>query len=188
MSKGFEIGSPTPEIWALPLVTLALNNPVGTRLRYYSVYHHCSQTWYRRDTMAVYLLFIFRGKFGIRYSRFRKYSLLIALSIDIWLDLNRFSIHESILLVIKFAHFGESSIHDSPENWDFESILDSLNRTTLISPYPRAIFGVKSVWELALMLVPPVGLPLLRGGGPSDASIVLAQNLLSLIHTHAPCC
>ena len=45
--------------------------------------------------------------------------------------LNRFSIHESILLVIKFAHFGESSIHDSPknpENRDFESILDSLNR------------------------------------------------------------
>ena len=45
--------------------------------------------------------------------------------------LNQFSIHESILLVIKFAHFVESSIHDSSENAenrDFESILDSLNR------------------------------------------------------------
>ena len=29
MSKGFEIGSPTTEIWALPLVPLALNNPVA---------------------------------------------------------------------------------------------------------------------------------------------------------------
>ena len=28
-------------------------------------------------------------------------------------DLNRFLIHESILLVIKFTHFGESSIQDS---------------------------------------------------------------------------
>ena len=28
MSKGFEIGLPTPEICALPLVPLALNNPV----------------------------------------------------------------------------------------------------------------------------------------------------------------
>ena len=56
----------------------------------------------------------------------------IAQSIKIWTDLNRFSIHESILLEIFFrnslTYFGESSIHDSPENRDFESILDSFNR------------------------------------------------------------
>ena len=50
----------------------------------------------------------------------------------------RFSIHESILLVIKFPHFGESSIHDSSENWDFESILDSLNRESC-RPYCSVI-------------------------------------------------
>ena len=40
--------------------------------------------------------------------------------------LNQFTIHESILLVMKFTHFGKLS--DSPENRDLESILDSLNR------------------------------------------------------------
>ena len=45
--------------------------------------------------------------------------------------LTRFSIHESILLVIKSIHLSESLILDSPENAenrDFETILDSLNR------------------------------------------------------------
>ena len=51
----------------------------------------------------------------------------IAQSIEIWSDLNRFSIHESILLEI-FLRNSLILIHDSPENRDFESILDSFNR------------------------------------------------------------
>ena len=39
--------------------------------------------------------------------------------------LTRFSIHELILLVKEFANLCKSLILDSPENLDFESILDS---------------------------------------------------------------
>ena len=135
--------------------------PSGThpnpRFKMSNRYQSHPQTWYRRVKTAACVLKIFRGKFGIHYSRFRKYSLAIALSsiqsIKIWSDLNRFLIHESILLVIKLILVNRRfTIHLKI------GILNRFSIQNLPKSPKRHLRGVKSVWELALMLVLPVGI------------------------------
>ena len=53
---------------------------------------------------------------------------------------DQFSILELILLLIKFTHFRELSILDSPQKWDFNSILNSLNHESY-HPYYRWRFA-----------------------------------------------